>query len=491
VAELTELVARVHAAPDGPGVAACFDYDGTVISGYSAGAFLRHRLRTFDMGPRELARLLAVSSRGVHDAEAFADLLELSLRAWRGRREDELAELGRALFKNDIASHLHHEVWRLAEAHRRKGHTIVLASSATRFQVAPMAEALGADHVVCTAVETEDGRLTGRHLGTPVWGAAKARAFLALAAEHDLDVNESFAYSNGAEDLPLLEAVGRPIVVEGERQLAAEARRRGWPELRCHSSGGRPGPIDVARTAAMYGGMASFAGAGIGLSVVRRSRTGLMDVMGGLGSDVGLTLAGVDVDLVAGAEHLWSDRPCVFVFNHQSKLDPVVVMKLVRSGFTAVGKAEAKRIPLFGALFQLAGVAFVERGNTAQARAALAPAVEKIRDERLSLVIAPEGTRSPTPHLGRFKKGAFHIAMQAGVPVVPIVIRNAGEVMWRGAQTLRPGRVEVAVLPPVPTTGWTARTVGRHAEEVREAFAETLANWPGDPVAALPVEALA
>jgi putative phosphoserine phosphatase/1-acylglycerol-3-phosphate O-acyltransferase len=176
----------------------------------------------------------------------------------------------------------------------------------------------------------------------------------------------------------------------------------------------------------------------------------------------------------------------VFVFNHQSKLDPVLVMKLVRSGFTAVGKAEAKRIPLFGALFQLAGVAFVERGNTAQARAALAPAVEKIRDERLSLVIAPEGTRSATPHLGPFKKGAFHIAMQAGVPVVPIVIRNAGEVMWRGAQTLRPGRVEVAVLPPVPTTGWTGRTVARHAEKVRELFVETLASWPGDPVVALP-----
>jgi putative phosphoserine phosphatase/1-acylglycerol-3-phosphate O-acyltransferase len=161
-------------------------------------------------------------------------------------------------------------------------------------------------------------------------------------------------------------------------------------------------------------------------------------------------------------------------------------MKLVRSGFTAVGKAEAKRIPLLGPLAQLAGVAFVERGNTTQARAALAPAVDKIRDERLSLVIAPEGTRSATPRLGPFKKGAFHIARQAGVPVVPIVIRNAGEVMWRGAQTLRPGRVEVAVLAPVPTTGWTPGSVGRHAEEVRELFVETLANWPGDPLAALP-----
>src|SRR5256885_7273305 len=105
--QLETLVRRVERAPAGPGVAAFFDYDGTVISGYSAAAFLRHRLRTLDMGPLELARLLATSSRGVNDADAFAGLLEMSLRAWRGRREDELAELGRDLFRDDIASHLH------------------------------------------------------------------------------------------------------------------------------------------------------------------------------------------------------------------------------------------------------------------------------------------------------------------------------------------------------------------------------------------------
>jgi putative phosphoserine phosphatase/1-acylglycerol-3-phosphate O-acyltransferase len=156
-------------------------------------------------------------------------------------------------------------------------------------------------------------------------------------------------------------------------------------------------------------------------------------------------------------------------------------MKLVRNSFTSVGKAEAKRIPFFGVMFQLAGVAFVERGNTAQARKALDPAVAKIRDDGLSLVIAPEGTRSPTPRLGPFKKGAFHIAMQAGVPIVPIVIRNAGEIMWRGAQTVRSGRVDVAVLPPVPTTDWTADTIAQQVDSVREQFIDVLAHWPGDP----------
>jgi putative phosphoserine phosphatase/1-acylglycerol-3-phosphate O-acyltransferase len=169
----------------------------------------------------------------------------------------------------------------------------------------------------------------------------------------------------------------------------------------------------------------------------------------------------------------------VFVFNHQSKLDPIVLMKLLRSNFTGVGKAEVKKIPGFGQFFQLAGMAFVERGNTAQARSVLDPVVEKIRSEQLSLAMSPEGTRSATPRLGRFKKGAFHIAMQSEFPMVPIVMRNVGEVMWRGSQVIRPGTVDVVVLPPVDTSEWTTETIDEHVAEVREMFVRTLADWPG------------
>jgi len=187
------------------------------------------------------------------------------------------------------------------------------------------------------------------------------------------------------------------------------------------------------------------------------------------------------VRVVSGVEHLWSARPCVFVFNHQSKLDTIVLMKLLRTGFTGVAKKEAANVPGFGQLFRLAGVAFVDRTDARKARAALSPAVEKIRKEGLSLVIAPEGTRSPTPKLGPFKKGAFHIAMQAEVPVVPIVLRNVGELMWRGAQTLRPGTIEACVLPPIDTGAWRASTVGEHADAVRDMFVETLGSWPSEP----------
>ncbi|MGZ4665488.1 MAG: lysophospholipid acyltransferase family protein, partial [Frankiaceae bacterium] len=82
-----------------------------------------------------------------------------------------------------------------------------------------------------------------------------------------------------------------------------------------------------------------------------------------------------------------------------------------------------------------------------------------------------------TPKLGPFKKGGFHIAMQAGVPIVPVVIRNAGEVMWRNSFWLHSGRVEVAVLAPIPTDGWEAADLDAHVADVRQRFVDTLDAW--------------
>jgi putative phosphoserine phosphatase/1-acylglycerol-3-phosphate O-acyltransferase len=87
-----------------------------------------------------------------------------------------------------------------------------------------------------------------------------------------------------------------------------------------------------------------------------------------------------------------------------------------------------------------------------------------------------------TPRLGPFKKGPFHIAMQAEVPMVPIVFRNVGEVMWRGSQTLRPGRIEVVVLEPIDTSDWTRETISEHVADVRGRFLDVLEDWPGDHV---------
>src|SRR5206468_8312835 len=98
----------------------------------------------------------------------------------------------------------------------------------------------------------------------------------------------------------------------------------------------------------------------------------------------------------------------------------------------------------------------------------------------VSIVIAPEGTRTPTPRLRPFKKGAFHIAMQAGVPLVPVVLRNAGQLMWRGEAIVHPGTLQVAVLEPIPTADWRVEDLADHVAGVRRRFQIALERWPTD-----------
>jgi putative phosphoserine phosphatase / 1-acylglycerol-3-phosphate O-acyltransferase len=90
--------------------------------------------------------------------------------------------------------------------------------------------------------------------------------------------------------------------------------------------------------------------------------------------------------------------------------------------------------------------------------------------EGRSVCIAPEGTRSTSTHVGRFKKGAFHLAMQAGVPIVPIVIHNAIDVAPRGQFVFKPATVKVSVLPPIPTSNWRLENLDQHIESVRDQF---------------------
>src|SRR6266536_1398787 len=469
-----ELIADVESGPQGPRVGSFFDFDGTLIDGYSLAAFARHYLRSGQIAPADLGRMLLTGLRGVTTEQDFERLTTLSMRVWAGRSEDELAELGERLFVQGISGALYPEGWRLVDAHRRAGHTVVLASSATRFQVEPAARAMGVEHILVSPVEIVNGICTGRPGGPLLWRAGKAAAVRAFAEEHDIDLAESYAYSNGDEDVPFLQTVGRARAINPGRELEKAARHYGWPVARFRSRG-RPGMADLARTAAGLAGMFGGFTAGAALGAVTGSRREAVDLGTTLAGELGSLLAGVRLD-VRGGEHL-AARPAVFLFNHQSQLDVLILAKLLHGGCTGVAKKELAHSPGFGLMFRLADVAFVDRHDSEQARRALEPAVQKLRDG-ISLAIAPEGTRSVTPALGPFKKGAFHVAMQAGVPIVPIVIRNSGELMWRSAKTIHAGTVQVAVLPPVPTTGWVAADLDQHVHQVRGQYLATLANWP-------------
>jgi HAD superfamily hydrolase (TIGR01490 family) len=468
-----ELIAAVEAGPKGPHIGAFFDFDGTLIDGYSLSAFARHHLRSRQVTPADLGRMLLTGIRGVTSEEDFEQFTVLSMHTWAGRSEDELAELGERLFVQGISGSLYPEAWRLVEAHQRAGHTVVLASSATQFQVEPTARAMGVSHILVSPVEIVNGICTGRPGGPLLWRAGKAAAVREFAGEHGIDLAQSYAYSNGDEDVPFLRTAGRSRAINPGRHLAEAARHYGWPVARFRSR--RAGVADIAHTAAGLAGMLGGFTVGVVLGAATGSRREAVDLGTTLAGELGSVLAGVRLD-VHGAEHL-ATRPAVFLFNHQSQLDVLILAKLLRGGFTGVAKKELANSPGFGLMFRLADVAFVDRQDNAQARKALEPAVQKLRDG-ISLVIAPEGTRSATPALGPFKKGAFHVAMQAGVPIVPIVIRNSGELMWRGATTIHAGTVQIAVLPPVATDGWDVADLDEHVREVRGQYLATLANWP-------------
>jgi putative phosphoserine phosphatase/1-acylglycerol-3-phosphate O-acyltransferase len=162
------------------------------------------------------------------------------------------------------------------------------------------------------------------------------------------------------------------------------------------------------------------------------------------------------------------------VFNHQSKADVIIMSKLLRRDIAGVGKIELKQYPLIGHILEFAGIVFIDRQSTAKAIEAMEPLVDAMRFEGKSVVIAPEGTRSVSPRLAPFKKGAFHLAMQAGVPVVPVVIHNAIDVAPKGDFVFRSATVDVEVLPPVDTSEWQASTIDKHVAEVRSQFLHAL-----------------
>jgi putative phosphoserine phosphatase/1-acylglycerol-3-phosphate O-acyltransferase len=477
VSDVDELIREVEQGPSGAKVAAFFDFDGTLIAGYSALAFFEQGIRSLQISAGQLARSIVASVEMNVRGTDVSKLMMIAIDAWEGRAEDELEELGERLYIQRIAGMVYPEARALVRAHKRKGHTVALASSATRFQAAPLARDLGIEDVLVTPIEVVKGVVTGRLSGPILWGEGKKNAVLEFARKRKIALEESYAYGNGDEDVPFLEAVGRPRPLNPQSGLERVARERGWP-VRRFSPRGRPGLEQIVRTGLALASFPTLATVGAGVALLNGDRRLGANWTIGAGSDLLLALAGVKLN-VEGEEHLWSHRPAVFIFNHQSAVDAPVVGALLRRDLTAVAKKELARDPRMVPINFLVQPALIDRGNTQQAKKALEPVVAKLR-EGYSIAIAPEGTRSPTPKLGRFKKGAFHMAMQGGVPIVPIVIRNAGEIMWKGSYFIRPGTIDVEVLPPIPTDDWKMEEIGRRVDDVRRQFLEVLERWEAD-----------
>ena len=471
-----DVIAEISRLPDGPQIGALFDFDGTVISGYSAFAFIEEQIKRGHLSPRELIELVgAMASFGLGKMGFSAMMLGMA-QFLRGVREDSYAAFGRELFESHIARQIYPESRALVEAHLRKGHTVAIISSATPYQIEPAAHDLNIENVLCTHLEVEKGMFTGAVIRPTCFGQGKVTAAESLVEKFGVDLDQSFFYSDSDDDIQLLERVGNPRPLNPNKKLLAIAENRGWP-VRRFGSRGQTQVADWIRSLLVPASLVGSFLAGLPIFALTGSRRDALNFSVSVFADTASALIGLNLK-VKGEQHLWSHRPAVFIFNHQSNVDMVIIARLLRRDITGVGKREIRDMPVIGRVMEAAGVVLIDRRNSASAIEAMKPLVDAMRVEGKSVCLSPEGTRASTIRLADFKKGAFHLAMQAGVPVVPIVIQNSGDVQPKGDMLYHPGTVEVEVLPPIDTSKWTADTIDKHVADVRAMYLRVLEQDP-------------
>jgi 1-acyl-sn-glycerol-3-phosphate acyltransferase len=179
---------------------------------------------------------------------------------------------------------------------------------------------------------------------------------------------------------------------------------------------------------------------------------GGMYAMGHFGVWLALSLTGIKYRVI-GAEHV-PPTSVVFCSNHESNVDPPVLFKALHRRLRILYKAELRRFPLMGIVFDVGGFVAVERSDREKSLAAISRGAASLKSGN-SFLIFPEGTRSRTGQLLPFKKGGFIMAIEAQVPIVPVAVHGGRNAMRKGSAFVRPVTVTVRIGTPVPTAGLT------------------------------------
>lgn len=183
-----------------------------------------------------------------------------------------------------------------------------------------------------------------------------------------------------------------------------------------------------------------------------------------------LAVSGVRV-AVSGLERLDPAKAYAFMANHQSNYDIPVLLGCLPVQFRWLAKAELFKVPLFGRAMRAAGYISIDRADRSSAFQSLGEAAGALR-RGVSIMIFPEGTRSLDGVLRPFKKGGFVMAINAGVAVVPVVIRGTFAIMPKRAWLIRPRAVALEIGEPIASSGYTLETKEALMERVREALSQ-------------------
>lgn len=234
----------------------------------------------------------------------------------------------------------------------------------------------------------------------------------------------------------------------------------------------------------LAGSIAGFVAAsiyGVAIALLRRDRTRVARDYARMMVRLMRPALGLRTD-VRGLEHLRARRPCVYVANHQSMYDVPVLAELYPEDTVVIGKRELRWIPFFGWLYAVTGNIMIDRRDNPSAIVRMREAEEAILRRRVSVWIFPEGTRGTEPgRLLPFKKGAFYMAVAAGVPLVPIVVEPLKPFFDADRRHIRPGTVRVRVLEPIETAGLSETDVPALMTRSRDAMQAALTEMAGAP----------
>lgn len=470
-ADLDSVSKDVLEDEEGAHIAAFFDLDKTLINDFSAKQFLKTRLLSGKSTAKELLSQFAtvlVYAAGNRD---FEMLTKISALGVKGIKEKQFIDLGKEVYHDHLANTIYPEAINLIATHIEKGHKVVIISAATRYQITPIANELGIKDIFCTEMEVRKGKFTGV-ISEMCWQEGKARAGRKFAKANNIDLSKSFFYTDSIDDYPLLEIVGKPIATNADHKLSQLAFENDWKILRFKETKKIP-LVNGLRTGLAASSLYPSALKGIIKGTLSMShKEGINTTISSIG-DLGTRLAGLDI-VVKNKHNLEDHRPAVFCFNHQSSADFFIILKLLRKDVTGIAKKELEMTP-FGPIFKAMGAIFIDRSNKKKALESMKNASEILK-KGTSVAIAPEGTRSGSKTLGVFKKGAFHLAMKGGVPIVPIVIKNAYMAMPKGSKMFNPTHIEVVVLDPIDTSEWKPKNINIYLEEVRNLFLKELEN---------------
>ncbi|MCM2420879.1 HAD-IB family hydrolase [Streptomyces sp. RKAG293] len=264
------------AAPDFPVVgdphaAAFFDLDNTVMQGAAIFHFGRGLYKRKFFHKRELARFAWQQAwfrlAGSEDPEHMQDARDSALSIVKGHRVEELMAIGEEIYDEYMAEKIWPGTRALAQAHLDAGQRVWLVTAAPVETATIIARRLGLTGALGTVAESVGGVYTGRLVGEPLHGPSKAEAVRALAAAEGLQLSRCAAYSDSANDIPMLSLVGHPYAINPDTRLRKHARAQGW-RLRDYRTGRKAAKIGIPAAA----GVGAVAGGAVAAVAIHRRR---------------------------------------------------------------------------------------------------------------------------------------------------------------------------------------------------------------------------